>query len=102
MHRQGIELTAILRFTDPPAYTEYVYKVYVHEDAAAVTDFVFDDNPCVWFGWEDIPFDRMPEDDGLWYPKVLQDGLKVTGLFTFGSWNEKTLKAYHIDAVTQL
>ncbi|XP_037045989.1 uncharacterized protein LOC119081315 [Bradysia coprophila] len=101
-HKQGIELTAILRFTDPPAYTEYVYIVYLNEDAVAITDVLFDDNPCEWFRWEDIPFEQMPEDDGLWYPKVLQEGLKVTGSFTFGSWSEKTLKAHHIDAVTQL
>lgn len=36
------------------------------------------------------------------HSKVLEEGLKVTGSFTFGSWSEKTLKSYHIDVVSQL
>lgn len=71
-------------------------------EASTITDITFDNNPCEWFHWEDIPFNRMPEDDRLWYPKVLQEGLKVMGTFTFGSWNETTLKSYHIDAVSEL
>lgn len=97
-----IELVAKLTFTDPPAYNEYVYMVYLSEDAAWITDITFDRNLCQWFHWEEIPFHEMPEDDRLWYPKVLQGGLKVTGSFTFGSWSEKTLKSFHIDTVTQL
>lgn len=96
------ELVAKLHFTDPPAYNEFVYTVYLNEDALGITDIVFDDNPCEWFDWDDIPFHAMPEDDRVWYPKVLQEGGKVTGSFTFGSWSEKTLKSYHIDTVPDL
>lgn len=76
--------------------------VYLSEDAAGITDVAFAGNSCTWFRWEDIPFHEMPEDDHLWYPKVLEQGLKVTGSFTFGSWSEKALKSYHIDTVSQL
>lgn len=96
-----IELVAILTFTDPPAYDEYVYIVHLSEDAAD-TDVVFDGNPCEWFQWQKIPFENMPEDDHLWYSKVLQEGLKVTGSFTFGSWSETTLKSYDIKTVSDL
>ncbi len=97
-----IELVAILHFNDPPAYTEYVYIVCLSDDAAQFKDITFDDNTCVWYSWDEIPFQEMPQDDHLWYPKVLQEGLKVTGSFTFGSWSEKTLKSYHIDSVSEL
>jgi len=97
-----IELVAILNFTDPPAYTEYVYMVHLCADAANITDVAFDGNPCRWFRWDEIPFQEMPEDDHLWYPKVLEAGMKVTGSFTFGSWSETTLKSYHIDTVSRL
>lgn len=97
-----MELVAILNFTDAPAYHEYVYVVYLSEDAAGIADITFQENPCEWFQWDEIPFQEMPEDDHLWYPKVLQEGLKVTGSFTFGSWSEKTLKSYHINTVPQL
>ncbi|KAJ6638103.1 hypothetical protein Bhyg_10836 [Pseudolycoriella hygida] len=98
----NVELVAILNFTDPPAYTEYVYMTYLSEDSDAINDTVFDENPCHWFHWENIPFQEMPEDDHLWYPKVLEQGLKVTGSFTFGSWSEKTLKCYKIEEMPQL
>lgn len=98
----NVELVAILNFADPPAYDEYVYIVCLSENASTIADVEFDGNPADWFRWEDIPFDEMPQDDHLWYPKVLEDGLKVTGSFTFGSIDEKTLKSYHIDTVSQL
>ena len=35
-----------------------------------------------WFKIEDIPYDKMWEDDEYWLPQVLS-GEKVTGMFTF-------------------
>lgn len=94
-----IELVAILTFTDPPAYDEYVHIVHLSEDAAE-ENVHFDGNSCQWFQLENIPFQDMPEDDHLWYSKVLQEGLKLTGSFTFGSWSETKLKSYDIKTVS--
>lgn len=65
-----VELVAILNFTDPPAYNEYIFMVHLDENAAKIGDVAFNGNPCEWFSWEEIPFQQMPEDDHLWYPKV--------------------------------
>lgn len=97
-----VDLVAILEFSDSPAYDEYVYVVNLNESSAEINDLSFDGNSCYWFQWDSIPFQQMPADDPLWYPKVLQEGLKVTGTFSFGSWNEKTLKSYRVNSVPHL
>lgn len=37
----------------------------------------------IWYHINDIPFSEMPQDDVLWYRRVIVDGEKLTGTFTF-------------------
>ena len=36
----------------------------------------------IWFDLDEIPYDEMPEDDVIWYPRVL-NGETLAGTFRF-------------------
>ncbi|CAK9036896.1 E3 ubiquitin-protein ligase arkadia [Durusdinium trenchii] len=64
-------------------YQEYqlVYRVYDNENVEVVaTD---DYEPIGWFGQGEIPFDQMPEDDAVWYERVLFKDHRLRGTFSF-------------------
>lgn len=52
--------------------------------------------PAGWFGPEDIPFDRMPEDDQLWYEQVLYKERRLRGSFAFEGTR---LAEHHLEEV---
>jgi len=47
-----------------------------------------------WFGKDNIPFDKMWDDDKIWLPKILE-GKKIKGVFTFDESGNK-IKNYNI------
>jgi len=51
-----------------------------------------------WFNFDEIPFDKMWDDDKYWLPKVL-DGKKVKGKFSFGKDNSTLTSQEIIDMV---
>lgn len=50
-----------------------------------------------WFGFDDVPYDRMWDDDRYWLPKILDDK-KIIGNFKFKEDNEG-LDTYNIKEV---
>lgn len=112
-----IRLVGLLRFEDSPVYDEYIYlanliapssnKIDLNESSNQLQnyfrqDIMFGENTCYWFSWDRIPFQEMPADDELWYPKVLQLQKKVKGSFTFGGWSEKNIKSFELETVKQV
>eukprot|EP00434_Breviolum_minutum_P011324 symbB.v1.2.009993.t2/scaffold646.1/size176640/9 len=64
-------------------YSEHqmLYRIHPDEDVqlTATSDF----EPIGWFGKGEIPFDEMPEDDPIWYERVLFDDAMLRGHFSF-------------------
>jgi len=50
-----------------------------------------------WFAFDEIPYDRMPADDAIWYPPFLA-GKKMRGRFDFAPDGE-TLLAHQVKEV---
>ena len=53
----------------------------------------------VWFDIDRIPYDEMPEDDIIWYPRVLLNDETLTGTFRFRG---PKLLDYDIEAVERI
>ncbi|CAL8108927.1 unnamed protein product [Orchesella dallaii] len=105
-HVTELELVGLLNFDDPPACDEYIYKANLAISGSESIDtnhvIPFGEHSCFWYNWKEIPFQEMPADDPLWYPKVLWEEQKVKGTFTFGGWSEKTIKSYELHLVNQI
>jgi len=53
---------------------------------------------CEWFGLDDIPYDKMWDDDKFWLPKVLE-GRRIKGAFHFGEDNSSLANQVIIDMI---
>ena len=81
-------------FPDAPAGSEWSQRVHVFLAGEWDGSPVETDEMCPkWFPLDEIPYDRMWEDDVCWLPAVL-DGKFVIGDFLFGS--DQRMKDYQV------
>ena len=87
VREQDLRQVAVLTFSFPaePAWDQVVHAFVATrwDGYPAESDEM---TPC-WFAVDQIPFDRMWQDDAHWLPRVLA-GERVQGCFTFGDDNE--------------
>jgi 8-oxo-dGTP pyrophosphatase MutT (NUDIX family) len=87
VHEQDLQQVAVLTFFFPaqPAWDQVVHAFVATR---------WDGNPAEsdemtpsWFAVDQIPYERMWQDDAHWLPRVLT-GERIQGRFTFGEDNE--------------
>jgi ADP-ribose pyrophosphatase YjhB (NUDIX family) len=87
VHELDLRQVAVLTFFFPakPAWNQVVHAFMATQwdGIPAESDEM---TPC-WFAIDQIPYDRMWQDDARWLPRVLS-GERVQGRFTFGEDNE--------------
>ncbi len=85
-------------------FKNYDTKVKLYESMLCHVFFVYDyeglekeseEAKPEWFFLNNIPFDRMWEDDIFWLPKTLKEKF-VYGEFYFEDWNLKKHKVYSL------
>jgi ADP-ribose pyrophosphatase YjhB (NUDIX family) len=84
----NLELRAILTFTadDFGIADEYEFYANAWKGTPKETETI---RP-MWFGFDDIPYEKMPADDKFWYPTFLEGKLQK-GHFHFASGMEDLL-----------
>lgn len=77
---KGVEFSGELhfQFTDNNSIHGYVYTATDYEGEPTETD----EAVPLWFSLDDLPFDRMWEDDRTWFPYMLS-GRKFSGRYLF-------------------
>ncbi|MEI6891058.1 MAG: 8-oxo-dGTP diphosphatase [Pontiella sp.] len=76
----GVKFAGLLhfQFTDNYSIHGYVYSATDYEGEPTETDEAIP----LWCSIEEMPFDRMWEDDRLWFPYLLE-GRRFSGRFVF-------------------
>ena len=93
-----LELGAVFRFTtqstDPADEYEFLCTEFTGRpiETASMTP--------AWFSLEQIPYNQMPADDGLWYPGFLR-GQRLTGSFDFVRGKNELL-SHQLEVVSEL
>ncbi|MBI2112399.1 8-oxo-dGTP diphosphatase [Candidatus Woesearchaeota archaeon] len=73
-------------------WNQIVYLFVVHEYSGRLEES--EEMKPVWFSLNNIPFEKMWDDDQYWLPAILE-GKKIQGKFTFKEDN-KTIEYYEL------
>jgi len=92
-----LELRAILTFTDSETGDENEYEFFCERFSGEVRES--ESMRPEWFAISEIPYDKMPADDEIWYPPFLE-GKTLRGKFNF-SPNMKDLLSHELEEVSK-
>jgi len=93
----------ILHFDGPPDSLEYICVASINS-LIDINSFPFSDGhpfDLQWFDLTQIPYEKMPADDRIWYPLILREK-KFKGAFHFGGLEERSIESYELDEVKDL